>query len=67
MDGEKYRQSMSNMWRENNYACIYMPFVKEIGFWEKFCLLKYFIAGWVWNILNKNYSNKVRIDKDLWI
>ena len=25
---------MSNMWWENNYACIYMPFVKEIGFWK---------------------------------
>ena len=55
------------MWRKNNYACIYMPFIKEIGFWEKFYWLKYFIAEWVWNIMNKNYSNKVRIDKDLQI
>ena len=32
---------MSNMWWENNYACIYMPFVKEIGFW-KILLVKVF-------------------------
>ena len=55
------------MWWKNNYACIYMLFAKEIGFGEKFYWLKYFIAEWVWNIINKNYSNKVRIDKDLQI
>ena len=58
---------MSNMWWKNNYACIYMLFAKEIGFGEKIYWLKYFIAEWVWNIMNKNYSNKVRIDKDLQI
>ena len=28
------------MWWENNYACIYMPFVKEIGFLGKILLVK---------------------------
>ena len=42
-----------------------MLFVKEIGFWEKNLLVKYIILLLMAVILNKNLSNKVRIDKNL--
>ena len=41
--------------------------LKKLGFGKNSSVWKYFIAEWVWIIMNKNYSNKVRIDKDLQI
>ena len=44
---------------------MYVPFVKEIGFWEKILLFKWINLLLMGVIVNKNYSNKERIDNDL--